>query len=318
MSKIGIALIALGAGAFAGIIWLLPLGYVFQVVLLGLVAGFLSYAGKLSWTIWGPALVIPSIAQQAIVMTRLQGWPAVWTVQGLQWAMLVLAVALGGIAGGAARRRESTPGGPLRGSRRWFYVGVPLAALASAIAFTAAGFADPIIIEFGLILIGGPAVLLGVVCLYRRWAGAANVFFSITLFFALLVPLHPLAERAGEVWSLRVLRKYCETLVPMLHHVKTATGDYPHTLSVPPFNEVETPGCLNDEIGGVLYATDEKRFNFVVYRRKPPYLSQTYDSETERWIEGTHYPSSHEAQVLPSRTRVVTIDGAGKQTVEWR
>jgi hypothetical protein len=323
MSKIWIILIAAVTGSLACVMWLLPLGYAFQVVLLGLMAGFLSYVGTVPWKIWGPILLIPSILLQAILMTKTQSLDIALAMQGPQWVPLVLAVATGAIVGDYARRRGSIAArepatGHAPRSRRRFYVVVPAAALALSIAFAIAGYADPLLIEFGLILVGVPAALLGIVLIVRRNPAGATVFLSIPLFFVALLPLQPLTEIAEEARSLGAMRSYCETLVPMLRHIKETTGNYPSTLLVPPFSEVETPFSRDHRFGGVQYSTDEKQFNFIVYRHEPRDRSQTYNSETRRWVDGTHYPSSHTLCEMPERTRVLTIDGSGNQSWGWR
>jgi hypothetical protein len=323
MSKTWIVLIAAVTGSLACVMWLLPLGYAFQIVVLGLVAGFLSYVGTVSWKIWGPILLIPSILLQAILLTKMQRLDIALAMQGPQWVLLVLAVATGAIVGGYARRRGAIAGrkpvtGHARASRRRFYVLVPVAALTLAIAFAIAGYADPLIIEFGLILVGVPAALLAIVLFVRRKPAGATVFLSIPLFFVALLPLQPLTDLANESRSITRMRSYCETLVPMLHHVKETTGNYPRTLLVPPFSEVETPFGRNHRFGGVQYSADEKQFNFIVYSHEPRDRSQTYNSETGRRIDGTHYPSSHTLCEMPERTRELTIDGSGNQSWGWR
>jgi hypothetical protein len=324
MRKIGIVLTAVGAGALACVIWLLPLGYAFQVVLLGLVAAVLSYAGAVSWKIWSPALTIPVIAFQAILMTKTQALSSVLAMQGFHWTLIVLAVALGGLAGGFARRHGSTPvpesvSGRAPGSRRWlFYLGVPLAAVAFAVAFTMTAFAMLIVVEIGILVIGVPAAAVGIGFLRRKRPKPATVALSIALFFVALLPLQPLAARAEEARILRVLRSYCESLVPMLNQVKASTGSYPRSVNESPFSDVETPQAFGERAGRVLYTTDGKQFDFVVYRREPVDRSQTYNGETGRWVEGTHYPSTHGVHILPTRTRYLLIDGSGKQTTEWR
>jgi hypothetical protein len=323
MNKTWIILIAAVTGSLACVMWLLPLGYAFQIVLLGLIAGFLSYVGTVSWKVWGPILLIPSLLLQAMLLTKTQGLGIAFAIQGPQWVLLVLAVAAGAIVGGYARRRGSIAArapatGHAPGSRRRFYVLVPVAALALAIAFAVCGYADPLVIEFGLILVGVPAALLGIVLIVRRKPAGATVFLSIPLFFVALLPLQPLTEIADEARSLGAMRSYCETLVPMLHHVKETTGNYPRTLLVPPFSEVETPFVRNHRFGGVQYTTDEKQFNFIVYRQEPRDRSQTYSSETGQWVDGTHYPSSHTLCEMPERTRELTIDGAGNRSWGWR
>jgi hypothetical protein len=323
VNKTWIILIAAVTGSVACVMWLLPLGYAFQIVILGLVAGFLSYVGTLSWRVWGPILVIPSVLLQAILLTKSQGLSIALAMQGPQWVLLVLAVAVGAVVGGYVRRRGSiAPREPSTGnalwSRRRFYVVVPATALALAIAFAVCGYADPLFIEFGLILVGVPTALLGIVLIVLRKRAAATVFLSIPLFFVALLPLQPLTKVADATRSLGAMRSYCETLVPMLHHVKETTGNYPRTLLVPPFSEVETPFGRDHRFGGVQYSTDEKQFNFIVYSHEPQDRSQTYSSETGRWIDGTHYPSSHTLCEMPTRTRELTIDGSGNQSWGWR
>ena len=314
MNKPWTVLIAVLAGSLACVIWLLPLGYAFQVVLLGLAAGFLSYAGTVSWKVWSPILLVPSIVFQAMLLTKTQGLGTAATMQGTQWALLVLAVAAGAIAGGyASRRGAHAPRSALR-----FDLVAPAAALVLAVVFAIAGYADPLVIELGLILIGGPAALLGIVCGIRHKPTAAAVFLSIPLFFLALLPLQPLTEYADESRSLARMRTYCEGLVPLLQRVKETTGTYPRTLLVPPFSEIETPFSHDHRFGGVQYSTDQTQFAFVVYCKLPRDRSQSYSSETGRWVDGTHYPSTHTLFEMPARIRELTIDGSGKQTSGWR